>query len=175
MKFFALVVCLGLAVTPAAFAMKVNVDWDHDVDFSNYKTYTYIPTTPIPNPLMDKRVVEALESELGNKGFTKVDSSPDMVVTYTASHKEQKTYVTDGYGYGYGPGWRWGGGMGVGTVSEFTIEEGTIVVDMHDAKSKQMLFRGSATDTISQKSEKNAKKIQKAMKKLFKKFPPENN
>jgi len=87
MKNYALVLCLGLALAPAAFAQKVEVDWDHQADFSSYKTYQYAKTTPVENPLMDQRIVAALESEMGKKGLTKVDSNPDMVVTYTTSHK----------------------------------------------------------------------------------------
>ena len=56
------------------------------------------------------------------------------------------------------------------TVSEYTV--GTLVVDMFDAKTKNLVFRGTAEDEISDKPEKNAKKLEKASEKLFKNFPP---
>jgi hypothetical protein len=67
------------------------------------------------------------------------------------------------------------GGMGMGgtsstTVSEYTV--GTLVVDIFNAKSKQLLFRGTASDEISDKAEKNEKKLAKASDKMFKDFPP---
>ena len=73
-----------------------------------------------------------------------------------------------GYGYRYGGM----GGMGTATttVSEYTV--GTLVVDMFDAKTKNLVFRGTAEDEISDKAEKNAKKLDKAIEKLFKNFPP---
>ena len=73
-----------------------------------------------------------------------------------------------GYGYRYGGM----GGMGTAstTVSEYTV--GTLVVDMFDAKTKNLVFRGTAEDEISDKPEKNAKKLDKASEKLFKNFPP---
>jgi hypothetical protein len=73
-------------------------------------------------------------------------------------------------GYGY----RWGGMGGMGsattTVSEYTV--GTLVVDMFDAKSKGLVWRGAAQDELSDKTEKNIKKLAKASDKLFKDFPP---
>ena len=73
-----------------------------------------------------------------------------------------------GYGYRYGGM----GGMGTSTttVSEYTV--GTLVVDMFDAKSKNLVFRGIAEDELSDNAEKNAKKLEKASTKMFKNFPP---
>ena len=72
-----------------------------------------------------------------------------------------------GYGYRYG-------GMGMGTsstvVNEYAV--GTLVVDMFDAKSKSLVFRGTAEDEISDNPEKNAKRLEKASTKMFKDFPP---
>ncbi|HET7292851.1 MAG TPA: DUF4136 domain-containing protein [Vicinamibacteria bacterium] len=73
-------------------------------------------------------------------------------------------------GYGY-RGW---GGMGMGTAttteSEYTV--GTLVVDVFGAKQKNLLWRGSAEDELSDKPEKNVKNLAKASDKLFKDFPP---
>jgi hypothetical protein len=77
-----------------------------------------------------------------------------------------------GYGgYGY-RGWGGMGGMGTATttVSEYMV--GTLVVDIFDAKTKALLFRGTASDEISDKTDKNIKKVDKAMDKMFKDFPP---
>ena len=170
MRTICLVLGLAVVTSTSAFAQKVSVDWDHDVNFSNYKTFAYAKTKPVENPLMDQRIVDAIKAELSKKGLKAVDANPDMVFTYTAAAKQDTSYVTDSWGYG--GGWRWGGGMGTSTTNSFTTIKGTIVVDLYDAKSKQMMFRGSATDTVSDKPEKNADKINKGMKKLFEKFPP---
>ena len=55
-------------------------------------------------------------------------------------------------------------------VSEYRV--GTLVVDMFDAKTKNLVFRGTAEDEISDNAEKNAKKLEKASAKMFKTFPP---
>jgi hypothetical protein len=64
--------------------------------------------------------------------------------------------------------------MGMGTATTTTSEYliGTLVVDIFDAKSKQLMFRGTASDEISDKPEKNIKKVEKASNKMFKDFPP---
>ena len=63
-----------------------------------------------------------------------------------------------------------GNGNATTTVSEYLV--GTLVVDIFDAKTKSLLFRGTASDEISDKPEKNIKKIDKAANKMFKDFPP---
>ena len=61
-------------------------------------------------------------------------------------------------------------GTATTTVSEYMV--GTLVVDIFDAKTKALMFRGTASDEISDKPEKNVKKVQKAADKMFKDFPP---
>jgi hypothetical protein len=71
---------------------------------------------------------------------------------------------------GYG-GYRYGGmGTSTTTVSEYAV--GTMVVDIFDTKSKQLIWRGIGSDEASDKADKNQKKIAKATEKMFKKFPP---
>lgn len=118
---------------------------------------------------MDQRVIAAVEYHLSMKGYRQVDSDPDMFLTYHASAAEETTLTTTSMGYGYGRGWRGGGfgGGGTSTTHAYKYVKGTLVVDMWDAKAKQLLWRGSATQTLSDKPEKNEKKINKAMEKLF--------
>jgi hypothetical protein len=49
---------------------------------------------------------------------------------------------------------------------------GTLVVDIFDKTGKSLLWRGVAQDELSDKPEKNVKKLGKASDKLFKDFPP---
>jgi hypothetical protein len=53
------------------------------------------------------------------------------------------------------------------------IHPWTLVVDIWDARTKQLLWRATATDTVSENPEKNEKKLKKAMEKMFKKYPPQ--
>ena len=161
---------VSLAAAPC-FAQKVNIDFADGVDFSPYRTYQYQVGTPIPSQLMDQRVTAALEYHMAMLGYEQVDSDPDLVVTYHASTTTGQNITTDHFGTGYGR--RWGAGMGTSTTRVHNYTKGTLVVDIWDAKEKSLLWRGTATDTISDKPEKNEKKINKSCDKMFKKFPPE--
>ena len=76
----------------------------------------------------------------------------------------------------YGGGWGWrrfgGGGFGDSTTTEQDYEVGTLVVDLYDTKTKQLIWRGSAEDTLSDKATKNEKNLDKGVAKMFKAFPP---
>jgi hypothetical protein len=58
------------------------------------------------------------------------------------------------------------------TTTVNTVHVGSAVVDIFDAKTKKLVFRGTAKDELSDKPEKNEKKIEKATEKMFKDFPP---
>ena len=49
---------------------------------------------------------------------------------------------------------------------------GTLVVDLYDAHTRQMVWRGVATDSVSDKPQKNTPRINKALQKMFAKYPP---
>jgi hypothetical protein len=166
---------LGLLGT-AAFAQDVKTDYDHGANFAAIKTFQAKIGTSWNNPISEKRVLDEITQSLVEKGWKSVDANPDALVLLHGATEKQKTLNTfysgmGGYGgYGY-RGW---GGMGMGTATTTTSEYlvGTLVVDIFDAKTKALMFRGTATDELSDKPEKNQKKLQKASDKLFKDFPP---
>ena len=87
----------------------------------------------------------------------------------TAQRQTLYTYYN-----GFGPGWgrRGFGGFGTETTSASTYTEGTLVIDIFDGKTKELIWRGTATDTLSGKPEKNEKKLTKVVEKMFEEFPP---
>ncbi len=121
-------------------------------------------------------MLDEITSALTEKGWKSVDANPDALVLLHGATEKQKSlntfYSGGGYGgYGY-RGWGGMGGMGTATTTTSEYIVGTLVVDIFDAKTKGLMFRGSATDELSDKPEKNAKKLQKASDKMFKDFPP---
>lgn len=165
-----------LLLAVPCFAQKVTVDYDDQADFTKISTYAWQVGTPIPNQLMDQRVIAAVDYHLSMKGYQKVESNPDVYVTYHAATKEEQTVTTSSFGYGGGRGMRrYGGGMGSSTSRVHTYVKGTLVVDIWNAKEKTLMWRGTSTDTLSDKPEKNEKKINKGAEKMFKDFPPEES
>jgi Domain of unknown function (DUF4136) len=163
------------AVGATAFAQEVKVDFDKDANFAKVKTFVIKIGTSWNNPISEKRVLGEIEQTLTEKGWKKADDEAQadaLVVLHgaTQTKKELNTFYSGGYG---GYGWRgWGGGMGTATTTESEYRVGTLVVDIFDAKTKQLMYRGIAQDEISDKPEKNVKKLAKASDKLFKDFPP---
>jgi hypothetical protein len=175
MKMRTLAVAAALSIGGASvFAQDVKVDFDKDANFGAIKSFAVKIGTSWNNQISEKRVIDEITQTLTEKGWTKSDTNPDaMVVLHGATEKEKtlNTFYSGGYG---GYGWRgWGaGGMGTATTTTSEYLVGTLVVDIFDAKSKQLMFRGAAQDEISDKPEKNIKKLAKASDKMFKDFPP---
>ena len=169
------VVVLSLLTTAGqSFAQKVSVDFDKEIDFSKYKTYAFADGTPTPVTLTNQRIEKAIEAQLAAKGLTRVESNADLTVVFHCAVTEQTQLNTRSLdGWGWGRGWRrWGGG-GTAITQVERIPVGTLIVDIGDLSTKKYIWRGTATNTISSKPDKNAKAIDKAAKKMFEKFPPQ--
>lgn len=160
--FYIFVAGLGLGATTAT-AQDVNVDHDQQADFSRCATYAWAKGQPAQNPLVDKHIVDAIDGALAARGWRKVQDSPGCYVSYQASVREQRSlHIWDGRG-------RFRGGMG--SVDVQTVLNGMLVVDIADGKSRQLVWRAVARDTVSDKTSKNEKKLAKVVDKMFKDLP----
>jgi Domain of unknown function (DUF4136) len=165
-----------LVVTAAACSsLQVTSDWDHTADFSKYKTFAIREGTKISDSLIEQRIERGIVSQLEAKGLRMDPNNPDLLV-YThvrVSNQTQIDYNTFGYGgyYGWG-GWRTGGwGPTTATVREIPV--GTLIVDLVDAGKKALVWRGTATDTISSDpNSRSQEKVDQALAKVFATFPP---
>ena len=104
---------IALLVPAAAMAQKVSYDYDKTANFAAFKTYAHKDGTKVGQPLIDERIVAAIDAQMAAKGFTKSETNPDVFVVYHVAFDKQKDISTysSGYGGGYGPyGWGWGGG-----------------------------------------------------------------
>lgn len=168
-KLIGLLVGLALVATPA-LAQKITIDYAHDFDFAQVKTFQYVETkeSNAPNSLMDDRIRDAIVKQLEAGGLEQVDSAPDIYVTYHLTTKDDTVFNTTGFGYGgFGLGWRaWGGGMATATTTESTSTEGTLIVDGYEAADKRLIWRGTGTVTVKDKPEKQIEQIDKVMTKL---------
>lgn len=167
----ALAVVLLILTAGSVAAQDVRYNFMPGTDFSKFHTYKWvvIPNVTYPNQIVDAQIKEAINSQLSAKGLTMTDSDKaDLYVAYQTSVDQQKQWNA----YGTGGGWRFGGGMATATSS--TIDVGTLVVDMYDPSSKQLVWTGRATKTLNPSSnqEKNQKNLNNAMAKLLKKYPP---
>ena len=157
-------------------AQQVKTDYDRNANFGQYKTYSW-EQVKTKDALDVDRIKAAVNAALAAKGWTQVDSGGDICIMAVEITSNQQTLNTfyDGFGGGWGLRRFGGGGFGEATTTTETYKVGTVVVDLFDHKTKQLVWRGSASDTLSNKSDKNIKKLDKGVEKMFKKFPPSSS
>lgn len=170
-----IVVCICLAVLGTVLG-GAKSDWDRDVDFSGYRTYSWIEDKSAPdgakaglnatgNDLADRRLVDAIDAELAAKGLVLKEGEADLRVAFHLSVNRQTRVTSTGYGYGYrGAAWN-------NNVSTYSYREGTLVIDMYDDTNDHLVWRGSLTKALG--NPKNPEeRIQKVVGKILAKYPP---
>ena len=160
---------LVLAVAGGARAQDVKVDYDKAANFGAIKTFSLKLGTTWGNPIGEKRVVDQITGALVAKGWAVApEGQADAQVVLHGASETKHSLNTYYSGMG---GYRWGG-MGTATTTQTEYVVGTLLVDIFDAKGKNLMWRGIAQDEASNNTEKNIKKVTKATEKLFKDFPP---
>ena len=178
MKFRILVILGALLVAGPAFAQKVYIDYDKDYK-KPVHTFKWAETKETSlestNSLMHSRIINAIQHYIHEVGVREVAENPDVYVTYHVSTANRQQLNTTSWGYGYPAGWAWnpywgnawGMGMGTSTTTVSTYTDGTLIIDVWDAESKMLIWRGTATATLKQKPEKQAKQLDKALQKMM--------
>jgi hypothetical protein len=166
---------VALGVAGGAWAQDVKVDYDKAASFGAIKTFSIKLGTAWGNEIGQKRVMDEFTQALTEKGWKLAPEgqADAQVVVHGASQTKRSlnTFYSGMGGYGY-RGWGGMGGMGTATTTESEYTVGTLVVDIFEGKSKSLLWRGIAQDELSDKTDKNIKKLGKASDKMFKDFPP---
>jgi len=153
-----------------SFAQKVKTDYDRNADFGKYKTYSW-EQVKTKDPLNIDRIKNAVNMTLAAKGWTLVNSGGDVCIVAMEITQNQQTLNT--FYDGFGGGWRWRGfgGFSEATTTTETYQVGTLVIDLFDAKTKELVWRGNSSDTLSNNSNKNIENLDKGVEKMFNKFP----
>jgi uncharacterized protein DUF4136 len=159
----AMLACLASAV---AFGQTVSVNYNRSQSFSQYHTYTWASNNAnqIQNSILAQQAKSDIDSAMQGKGFRLVPESenPDIILTASGGMKQQTSYSAMGM-RGFG------GGMGTITPEQNVI--GTMIVDLYDAKSKSLVWRGIAQNTLTNNGNKNSQMVSKAVVKMFKQWP----
>jgi hypothetical protein len=168
----ALLAVAALALAVACSTLQTNADWDKTANFSNYKTWGWKEDGSIKNDILNRRIQGLIGAELGKKGLTRSDDNPDLWVAVHGRMSKETQINTYNTGWGYGWGWYGGGGMTTSTVQEIPV--GTLIVDLVDSRKKEMVWRGTATDTLKpdRSPDEREQALSEAFAKLFEKYPP---
>ena len=166
-----LLVLIGLVLLTGSGlrAQQVTYNFMPGTDFSKYHTFKWvdIPSNVHPNQIVSQEIKEAVNNVLASKGLTQATGdTADLYVEYQCSVDQERQWNA------WGSGGRFMGGMGSATSS--TISNGTLAVDFYDPTSKELIWRGSATKTLnpSGNQQKDMERLNKAIAKLLKNFPP---
>jgi len=177
MRHFRFALLLPLALLLGCSGYSVSYDYDVTASFGRYRTFDYYTSkkgTGGTTSLMDKRVRASVEQELQAKGFVmETRNDPDFLVTYYPIVHERKVRTTTRVttGWGFRPVY---GRVGVSTSRVNRYKEGTIVIEIVDFKTNQLIWQGAAADALTGlKSPEDADEVvPKAVRDILAKFPP---
>jgi Domain of unknown function (DUF4136) len=173
MKTINLLSILSLFLLASCSAVRVNSDYEKNVDFASYKTYAFHKTGIDKVEISDidkKRILRSIDEEMTLKGFTKSDS-PDLLINFTtkAEKNVNVNQFYSGFGYGWGNGWSpyWGG-----NASVYTNTEGTLIIDLIDAKKKELIWQGEGVGYLTKNTTKKDENIKCFVSKILTQYPP---
>jgi hypothetical protein len=183
MKFF-LVLLSAIFVTACA-TQTPNYDYLSSADFGKYESYAWATVDTeskenhrSKNQLVDKRIIDAVDDSLVAKGLQKVSDSPDLLINYHVSVSEQEQQQSRGRvsigTSSYGRGSSVGFAVSVPVGGTRTYQEGTLVIDIMDAKSKDLLWQGWGSRTVRQNTdpERLTALINEVVAEILANYPP---
>jgi hypothetical protein len=160
---WAMMVCLTSAV---AVGQQVSVNYNHSQSFSGFHTYAWGSNNAnqVQNSILAQVAQQDIDAAMQGKGLQKVQESqnPDLIILASGGMRQQTSYSAWGMR---------GIGGGMGGITPQQNVEATLIVDLHDAKSQSLIWRGIAQDTLSNNGDKNQKMVQSAISKMFKQWP----
>ena len=167
---------LFLFAVVACSSVTTSFDYDKTADFSKYKTYAYNEHTqklPEINSLDRDRILAAIDSEMAKRGYTKADSSPDVLVdVFIKTEEEMSATATNTGGYGrWGYGYGWGGGTTHVDYNKYT--KGTLFISLVDRSTEKIAWQGRGSKTLNEnvKPERKEANIKSAITAIFAKYP----
>jgi hypothetical protein len=156
-------------------AVRVNADFDKNVDFTSYKTYAFYKTGIDKVEISDldkRRILRSIDEEMTAKGFAKSET-PDLLINIFTKEREQVNVNQFNAGWGYGWGWGWNPWMWNGGYNQVTTtSEGTLTIDLIDAKKKEMIWQGEGTGFLTKNTNKKDENIKGFVTKIMAQYPP---
>lgn len=172
----------------------VNVEQRGGTDFSQYRTFAMADTEVktegtqrqvLTSSITQATIQQAIENELAKRGITRTEGTPDFyvsthlyvedaervvanpvgpsrLVSYPYLVRYRGALIPVNYNYWYTPAY-------TGSRTE-TYQEGTMVLDIIDAKSNNLVWRGSIMDPLNDPTQLGGQ-FAEAAKDILDKFP----
>lgn len=166
---------VALLLVTSCVSVRVVSDHDKEANFDSYKTFAFYKTGIDKAEISDldkKRILRSIEKELMAKGYVK-SNNPDILVNIMTKANKRINVNNNaffGYGWGWNP-WYWGGGVPFTSVT--TRTEGVLIVDLIDAKQKELVWQGVGKGNLTKRPHKKEERIQEFVTEIMKAYPPE--
>lgn len=173
----------ALALLTACSSYSVKTDFDRSAHYASYRTFDWYAASKrakaqargTENPIMDRRVHGAVERELAAKGYRlETAADPDFLVTYYPVYRDRKLHTSTSVGTGFGRRWGYGVGMRFTAHDVRHYKEGTIVLEIVDGRSNQLVWQAVAEGALTglDQPEEAEAQVGKAVRELLESFPP---
>lgn len=166
---------LLLLVLASCSGIRVYSDYDKQVDFSPYKSYAFHKTGIDKAEISDldkKRILRALDETMTVKGFVKSDN-PDLLISFFTKEREAVNVNQFNAGWGWGWGWGWDPFLWGGNTMVTRHTEGTLYIDIIDAKKKELIWQGEGEGVLTKDRDKKEALIKEFVAKILEQYPPQ--
>lgn len=171
LKFLSIIAVILLS---SCSTVRIATDYDKKANFDNYNTYAFYKPGIDKAKISDldkRRILRAIDSELSQKGMTKSEK-PALLVSIFTKENERVNVYNNNFGWGWGWGWNpwWGGN----NTSVSTTTEGTLFIDLIDAKTNELVWQGIGRSTLYRGSDidKRTEKINGIVSEILTQYPP---
>ena len=165
--------CLLFAALNCSPSLTVKDDYDPEIQFDRIYTWYWLKDSPTQLAVaeadqatreVDSMVRRVIEDEMMKKGLTRVETNPDIEVTYHIG-------LTGEYG---SINWDRNYLEQVKNAEVYKSSGGVIIVDVIDARTDRLIWRGTGTGAVNvdPTPEMVQKNVTRAIKKIMDKFPP---
>ena len=176
----AAILASGLILGACSSAPTIVSNTDPTVDFSQYKTYTFIEDLSTNSAQYQSLETTYLKASVGRemeaRGFTK-SNTPQLAINFSVDTQEKirsRSVPSTSYGVGYDPyydvyydGW---GTTHTTRIDQYT--EGKLNIDAIDVSSRKLVWQGSTQGRLTKKDLENAQAVlDAAVVEIFQKFP----
>ena len=149
---------LLLLLTGCGNAFKVYYDYDHEVDFSKYKTYTFLDWTEgnreVITGMERERIRTAFAREFEQRGFKYVEQGADIAVKITVYFREARRPI---HGFYY--------------PDYYNYVERALAVDLFERDTRRHIWHSAAVGEVEQSPEERAEELPDLVHSIFEAFP----
>lgn len=174
-----LLLIVGLGA--GARAQKINVTYDKQLNFAQFKTFAWAPQGAVAHPMLTANVVGAIEQELKARGLQKVNvnENPGLIIQVYGSVDQDSTFYSNDPLYNatggippFDPSFSGSLLTGMYGNTTVTIHKGQLVVDLIDAANKKLVWRGMSQQNLAAHNpNKLISQVNNTISKMFKQYP----